>query len=84
MVKPWGPGNASELCKALGNWDGRQKDNSQTELKRRANSMGRYMQRVANHLGNIEIETKRGVTHYAILEPAPEPTPEPAVTIEPT
>ncbi len=54
MERPW-TGTAVELCKALGNWDGRQKDNSEKELKSRANSMGRYMQRVANHLGSLEV-----------------------------
>ncbi len=58
--KPWGPGTATELDAALGNW------HENTQAKNRANSLGRYMPRVAKHLGNIDIGSDGKVSRYTI------------------
>ena len=58
--KPWGPGTATELDAALGNW------HENTQAKNRANSLGRYMPRVAKHLGNIDIGSDGKVSRYSI------------------
>jgi hypothetical protein len=61
MPKPWGPGTATKLSGDLGNWDGTEK-----EPARKANSLGRYMPRIAQRHGKIEITTDGKVRYYYI------------------
>jgi hypothetical protein len=61
MSKPWGPGTATALSDHLGNWDGSTKQPTQ-----RANSLGRYMPRIAQRHGKIDITTDGKVRLYYI------------------
>jgi hypothetical protein len=61
MTKPWGPGTATDLSNHLGDWDGTNKP-----PERRANSLGRYMPRIAQRHGKIDITTDGKVRLYYI------------------
>ena len=79
MDKPWGPGSASELCEALGDWDG---EASKKSLKSRANTLSRYLKKIQPFLGekDVILEIGKGKQPYSISEKAPATTPMKADT----
>lgn len=67
MDKPWGPGSATELCAALGDWDG---EAGKKELKSRANTLGRYLKKIQPFLKEkrVVMEIATGRQPYTIYE----------------
>lgn len=63
--RKWGPGNASELCEALGNWDG---EEGVRELVRRANTAGRYLKRIQPYLAErgVRLDIGSGKAKYTV------------------
>jgi len=70
MDKPWGPGSASELCEALGDWNG---EAAKKSLKSRANTLGRYLKKVQPFLEEkgVILEIGSGKQPYSVYEKAP-------------
>jgi hypothetical protein len=70
MDKPWGPGSASELCEALGDWDG---DAAKKSLKSRANTLGRYLKKIQPFLEDkgVILEIGSGKQPYSVCEKVP-------------
>jgi hypothetical protein len=79
MDKPWGPGSASELCEAIGDWDG---DAAKKSPKSRANTLGRYLKKIQPFLEDKEIilEIGTGKQPYSVYEKAPPAAEAPAGT----
>ncbi len=61
LSKPWGPGSATMLNAALGNWDG---NAGKVPDKSRINSLGRYLAKIVPHLKkqDVKLEIKDGKT----------------------
>ena len=74
MDKPWGPGSASELCDALGDWDG---EAGKKSPKSRANTLGRYLKKIQPFLKekDVILEIGKGRQPYSVCEKTP-PTVE--------
>jgi hypothetical protein len=78
MDKPWGPGSATELCEALGDWDG---DKSKKTVQSRGNSLGRYLKKVQPFLKGkgIMLEIVKGKQPYLIYQETPAKAEAPAI-----
>jgi hypothetical protein len=65
MDKPWGPGSASELCDALGDWDG---EGTKKSAKSRANTLGRYLKKIQSYLAEkgVILEIGTGKKPYSV------------------
>jgi len=67
LPKPWGNGTASQLCEALGDWDGKA---AAKPVKNRANTLGRYLAKIRPHLAAqgviLNIHSDGRTSSYAI------------------
>ncbi len=81
--KPRGPGSATELCEALGNWDG---EANRKDIKRRANTLGRYLKKVQSFLGKqgVTLKIKRGRQPYTVYETPADNEQDTADAVRPT